>query len=138
MGLDNGITICSSKRKLTRSDLPTYFNYPFQQDYTDGKVEICYARKCWGLRSDIIRHTDWDEVTENECYYRIYNPNKIYGLIERVASWLDQKTWEEDGNSIWTYDEIRPNLVKWIINLAFAIPLMELNPELYLEFYDSY
>ena len=51
---------------------------------------------------------------------------------------MDEKVWEDEGNSIWTYDEIRPQLERDIINLILIISFMRDNPDIYLEFYDSY
>jgi len=51
---------------------------------------------------------------------------------------MDEKVWEYGGDSIWTYDEIRSRLERDIINLILMIPFMQENPDVYLEFYDSY
>ena len=137
MGLDNGIYLKSNRRNVTRDMVPGA-KFPFEKDYQEGAVELCYARKCWGLRGDLIDFVDWDEVSDNDCYFRIYNPSKIVRMIEIVASWMDADKWEDEGQSIWTYDEYKGNLTNWIISLACAMNAMTLNPDFYLEFYDSY
>lgn len=135
MGLDNGIYVKSDKRKLTRNDLPTAIRYPFEEDYCG--LEICYGRKWWGLRSQILAEIHWSESKDNYYFY-IDTPNEVIHMIEIVASWLNEERWENEGSSIWTYDEARPNLINWIINLAIIVGWMANNPDAYLVFYDSY
>ena len=51
---------------------------------------------------------------------------------------MDESTWNTYGESIWEYDEIKPTLKQNIINLILMIPFIQKNPDVYLEFYDSY
>ena len=51
---------------------------------------------------------------------------------------MNEVDWEMKGESIWTYEEIKPTLERDIINLILMIPFMRENPDVYLEFYDSY
>lgn len=136
MGLDSGIVVKSNIRQITRSDLPTTLRYPFEKDYSDG-VEICYARKYWGMRSQILREINWSDI-DGDYYFYIINPKEIIHLIEVVASWLDEKRWDAEGSSIWEYDEARPNLIDWIVNLAIIYKYMITNTDVYLIYYDSY
>ena len=136
MGLDNGWLVKSTKRKLTRADLPSTIRYPFENDYyDDNEIEIAYGRKYWGLRTDLLNNINWDEATEYR--YRIDNPEHILDVIEIIASWMGPR-WDEEGNSIWTYEEARYNLINWIVNLSSIYAYMQNNPDVYLEFYDSY
>ena len=134
MGLDNGWIVKSSKRELTREDLPATIHYPFETDYQDG-IEIAYGRKWWGLRTDLINHVQWDEAEEYR--YRIDNPIHIFEVIEIIASWMGPR-WDEEGHSIWTYEEARHSLLDWIVNLTSMYTYMQNNPDVYLIFYDSY
>ena len=138
MGLDNGWLVKSTKRKLTRADLPEGIRYPFSSDY-NYDPEICYSRKWWGLRSELLAVIDWVYDEEfPDYYYIIEKPSEIFHVIEVVASWLDKERWETEGNSIWDYEEARSNLIDWIINLSIISGYMEENPDVYLVFYDSY
>lgn len=95
-----------------------------------------YWRKCWGLRGavlDIISEHD----SENYCY-QIDTPEQIFKIVNVIFGFMDEKVWEDEGDSIWTYDEIRSRLEQDIINLILMIPFMRDNPDTYLEFYDSY
>ena len=62
----------------------------------------------------------------------------IFKLISLIVEFMDKKTWEEEGDSIWDYDEELPILRQNVINLAIIAGFMENNPDVYLEFYDSY
>lgn len=137
MGLDNGWYVKSSKHKLTRADLPVGIRYPFSKDYDEEGVEVAYARKCWGLRTDLINHIAWDEI-KNDYFYIIENPDKLFDVMDIIASWLNEEKWESEGNSIWEYKDIKDTLLNWIINFAFLQEYMRQNPDIYLEFYDSY
>lgn len=133
MGLDNGIYIKSNHRKITREILPKELIYPFERDYSDG-VEILYWRKNWGLRDIIVDNFP----IYDEGYYIIETSQQVFGLIKIIISFMDKEKWEEDGDSIWSYDEILPILQRDIINLAITAAFMENNPDIYLIFYDSY
>ena len=130
MGLDNGFYVCSRKRTLTRENLPSTIEYPWK--CTD--LEIVYWRKYWGLRTEICRsfpYDDDDHITFNTS-------EEVKDLIKIIRSWMDPERWENEGNSIWSYDQARPNLEQSIINLTAICEFMETNPDVYLKFYDSY
>lgn len=135
MGLDNGFYVKSNKRAITRVVLPEGIIYPFDQDY--GEVEIVYHRKDWGWRSSIMNAFGWR--TSLDTYsYEINTPEQILTLIELTASWLDKDRWEDEGNSIWEYEYAREHLITDIINFSLIYGFMLQNPDVYLEFYDSF
>ena len=136
MGLDNGILVKSNKRQLTRNDLPTGIVYPFNEDYQNG-IEIIYWRKCWGIRNEIMNTFGWRFI-DDQYQFEIDTPEQVFKLIEIIASWLDEKRWDEEGNSIWEYDTMRSTLIANIVNLSMIYIYMFSNPDVYLEFYDSY
>ena len=136
MGLDNGIIVKSNKRQLTRNDLPTGIVYPFNEDYQNG-IEIVYWRKCWGIRNEIMNTFGWRSI-DDQYQFEIDTPEQVFKLIEIIASWLDEKRWDEEGNSIWEYDTMRSTLIANIVNLSMIYIYMFSNPDVYLEFYDSY
>ena len=136
MGLDNGFYVKSNKRQITREMLPAGIIYPFENDY-DNNVEIIYHRKDWGWRDSIMVAFGWMTAPENQWKFEL-TPSKVLRMIELTASWLDRERWENEGNSIWEYDEIRKVLIRDISNLAIIYGFMLENPDVYLEFYDSY
>ena len=137
MGLDNGVIVRSTHRKLTRAMLPEELIYPFDKDYEDDGIEILYWRKNWGLR-DAVVHTFPTEDDNNYCYHLIETPQQVFKLIHIIVSFMNKETWEEDGNSIWDYEEILPILEQNVINLAIIAGFMQNNSDVYLIFYDSY
>lgn len=136
MGLDVGIYITSDKRKITRDMLPIAIKYPFDIDYND-KVEIVYMRKCYAIRDELICKINWTNH-EGDYYYYLEKPEEVIHMIEIVASWMDEKHWDEDGDSIWSYQEIKYTLIDWIINLAIIYTFIESNPDCCLQLYNSY
>lgn len=135
MGLDNGLYIKSDVRKITREMLPEGIFFPFEYDYDD-VVQVLYWRKYWGVRNEVMRTFGWYDGDSG--YYELDTPAKVMRFIEIVASWLNEERWEEDGDSIWEYNEVRLSLIHNIINLSIIYTLMESNPDIYLIFYDSY
>lgn len=135
MGLDNSIAVRSNRRKITREMLPKEIIYPFDEDYDD-EVEILYWRKNYGLRNEVVhklptyKDSDWEYIIET--------PSQVFDLIKIIISFMDRDKWEEDGDSIWEYDEMLPTLQRDIINLAIIAAFMKNNPDIYLIFYDSY
>ena len=77
-----------------------------------------------------------DLLTQGE--FIIDKPVQILTLIELTAQWLDEMRWENEGQSIWEYDEIRPILIRDISNLAILYGFMLNNPDVVVEFYDSF
>ena len=71
-------------------------------------------------------------------YFDIDTPKQVEQIIEIIASFLDEDRWEYEGNSIWSYEEMKPVLIQNIVNLAAMMQYMEQNPDVYLIFYDSY
>ena len=134
MGLDNGIYVKSNSRAITRDMLPIGIEYPFREDWRAGQIHICYWRKCWGLRDNIITYF---HGRSNESII-LDKPSHAIELIKIITKFLDREVWEEDGYSIWEYNEIHDILIRDILNLAFIASFMYRNPDVYLEFYDSF
>ena len=141
MGLDNGFYVRSNHRKLTRDMLPQGLEYPFDDD---SDLEVIYHRKDWGWRDSIMAKFNWkdpnfyDDTEDVDTSYLIETPAQVMALIELTASWLDEEKWENEGRSIWEYEVARPHLVHDIITLALLYGFMQQNPDVFLEFYDSY
>lgn len=136
LGLDNGIIVRSNRRQITRDILPSELVYPWDRKFDKEGVEILYWRKNWGLRNEVI-HT-FSQYEDSDWEYVIETPTQVFDLIKIITSFMDKEKWEEDGESIWDYDEILPILQQNIINLAVIAAFMKNNPDTYLIFYDSY
>ena len=137
IGLDNGIIVRSNLRAITREILPEELVYPWAEQF-DGpeEVEILYWRKNWGLRNIVVDTFPVNDKCDYE--YLIETPQQVFELIKIIVSFMNKEKWEEDGDSIWDYDEILPILQQNIINLASIAAFMKNNLDVYLVFYDSY
>ena len=137
MGLDNGFYVKSNKRQITREMLPAGIQYPFDIDY-DNVVEIVYWRKCWGLRGAVLDLSSVRSADDQNYKYTIDTPEGVMDLLKTVVHFMDPKVWEDEGDSIWEYDEYHHILEENVINFALIYTFMCENPDVYLEFYDSY
>ena len=94
--------------------------------------EICYWRKCWNIRSLIfgcIGSCDND----GEVPIKREDIPKIIDILKS----LNSKNWEDEGGSIWTYEEQKPHIKQQIKDLKKVYRLMgKHNLDVY--FYDSY
>ena len=131
MGLDNGIDIVrnsySNKIKALKR-----FTSPYDKDKTD-PFEVCYWRKCWNVRGDIL-----DIVgVENECQYQFALDIPMIEEIISVLKSYSKKTWEWS-DSIWLWSEHKRINRRHIRNLKRLIKIMKKYPELEVYFYDSY
>ena len=115
--------------------LPSAIQFPFSADYDCG-VEIVYWRKNWGLRNAVLNllNARFSEA----CYFDIDTPDTVIEIIGIIGSFLDPEKWESEGHSIWTAEQARPVLIRDIMNLALIYGFMLENPDVYLQFYDSY
>lgn len=117
--------------------LPAGIMYPFEKDY-EGEVEILYHRKDWGWRDSVMNIFGWRTAPEDQWKFNIETPKDVMTFIELTASWLDKEKWEDEGSSIWEYEEVKDSLIRDIINLSMMYQYMTEHPDVYLEFYDSY
>ena len=135
MGLDNGIYVKSKKRQLTREDLPKGIVFPFEKDYGEAP-EILYWRKNWGLRNQVLNTLG--TRLSNDYISEIDTVEQVIDIMKVIIYFMDEETWESEGDSIWSYKEELPVLRDNILNLALIAAYMKDNPDVYLEFYDSY
>lgn len=135
MGLDNGFIVKSTKRKISIDDLPEGIVLPFAGSYNEEGEEIVYWRKNWGLRNVIRQLLN---MREEQYVYEIDSYRQILDIVEVIFNFKNKRIWEDEGGSIWSYEEIEPILQRDIINLILMVPFMQKNPDVYIEFYDSY
>ena len=139
MGLDNGIYWKPRNDKEKNVDFPDYveFNY----DSLENEYEICYWRKCLGLRGrifDIIDNATKVEVDGEECRYELIRADlvQIQQMLIDYLRYPDR--WDEE-NNYWGFDDMKQNLMQNIINLGWMIDYMRLeNPMAFVYFLDSY
>ena len=128
MGLDNGFRV----EGLKQSDIPSFVKIPWS--YGNGEIDLVYWRKCWGLRAVVlgVLHSKPDE------YEIQVKAEDIPAIIREIKPFFNAETWEEDGNSIWEFDEIFDNLFQSVINLMWLETYLRENPDVKCYFYDSY
>ena len=130
MGLDNGIVI----RKLPEGKIKEIPNFLKIEVYGNGDVEIAYWRKCWGIRNDIITKL---HLSDTDYSYKL-DIEDIAAIIKLLSKYFSQDYWEENADSIWEFDEYFDNMLQNMLNLKWLENYMILNPDIKVEFYDSY
>lgn len=132
MGLDNGI-ILKVKNKIKEEDIPDYVKIEY--DEINQSYDICYWRKCWGLRNHIYDAIEGkDDVFDYELFS--YNLDDIIDIL--VMYLQDGELWDEYGESIWTFKEIIPYLAQNIVNLSWLKKYIKTHVMDKIIFYDSY
>ena len=143
MGLDNGI-ILKVKNKLDLEDWevkPDYVHISFDEwgtGWEEGKwyvYDICYWRKCWGLRGDIL---DILGGNDEGGYYEIDTPAQLEQIQDTIIDYLKHPDmWE---CAIWSLEDMAESLAFDIIRLSWLINYMwkHKGEPFEIEFYDSY
>lgn len=130
MGLDNGIIL-----KVNPDILITNKLVQLDKTWSDNpKTEVCYWRKCWGIRNAIVDkfHFDIDGVNHK------LDAEDIPVIIKILFSFYGKEEWEENADSIWEWEEFKDTLRQQIINLTWLYDYMLANPEVEVIFYNSY
>ena len=130
MGLDNGIVL----------ETNSYVNYPFWVkffDYSKESIEVCYWRKCWGIRNDIISVFE-DRPDFKETYqYKVYLED-MDRILYVLRYYMNASNWKVYGHSIFTYKEYWKHLLQQYINCHWLKRYMKRNPKAEVYFYDCY
>ena len=75
---------------------------------------------------------------EQEQYEIKIDIEDIPAIIKIIYKFLSKDYWEEYGDSIWEYEEIKEHLVQDIMNLKWLYDFMQKNDNIEVRFYDSY
>lgn len=136
MGLDNGI----DAQNLEAKDIPEYVDVHvpvYRSNREDPwKWEVCYWRKCWGIRSMILGNLFVS--TDAESYEYELEAKELENIARDLAPFLDREYYEANAQSIWDYDEMRDHIIQDIINLRWLAWYMKQHPDVKVRFYDSY
>ncbi len=132
MGLDNGIIL---KKSIKEIKIPWYVSVDYRSNNT--KVEVCYWRKCWGIRGEILDIFDEQDIMSGGYEYQIKSEH-ISKIVKVIKKYLNKKYWEENARSIWEYREYFPRNIQNIINLLWLKRYLKENPNVECYFYDSY
>lgn len=141
MGLDNGIILKAkenisvpSELMLTKYDVCGSFNSddidkPLDIIPKDEQVEICYWRKCWGIRNEIMHCFE-------KCPYKI-PLDELDEICDIINKFTKEEYYNMYARSIWDWDEMVDKLKLQITRLEWCKELLK-EDKIELEFYDSY
>lgn len=132
MGLDNGIIVRSNKADVKFSRCEWY-------SVEEGTWEVCYWRKYWGLRNEVMQYLQKRYEWEDEPARIDLTLEDVKIILTIVKEWKNKKRWNAESRSIWSYKEAKGNLAYTIENLIYLIAKMEDFPnDIEVYFYDSY
>lgn len=139
MGLDNGLMCLNA---------PKTKEFQFLMDkYNKNSIEICYWRKCWDFRNEIIEaglgigcdDKRWEEndTTALENFHLSIPQLEEFRNI--LAKYTDPEYVKEHNEySIWDDDEIVSIMQNNLDRLDYFMTLMKKSSGLKVCFYDSY
>ena len=135
MGLDNGIQI---KRNTYTNSIPELKQFELTYDNKHQfDFEVCYWGKCYNIRDMIMNLV---ESARDNDYSDLLTTTDIGKIIHGLQS-FDSVNWQEDGGSIWDWDDkeypYSENVKRDIENLKILQTLMN-KYDLEVYFYDSY
>lgn len=138
MGLDNAIML---KVNIFNRNIkvPKCFNH--EEWYGLGEYEVCYWRKCWGVRDKIITEVFKTERFPDEYRFAI-TPDDVVKIIKILKYYDNKKNWDRDNSTIWWYkeDKIHKQIIKQIKCLKKLYSFLRKYPkeDIICYFYDSY
>jgi len=136
MGLDNGIQLKLASKKVPEDfpDKGSLDKWDFDTLEKTGELEVAYWRKCWGIREMIlgVLHAD-----QGGGEYPV-KAEDLPAIRRGLVKFLNPKTWEEDADSIWEYEEMYETLLQQLLNLKWLEKYLKDHPEDSASFYDSY
>lgn len=132
MGLDNGIVLRRKDNQEFELPLSCCNKY-------ENSIELCYWRKCYGIRNAIINKLHLSKEGGNY----VVDIEDVPAIIRILKHFVDKDIWENEGESIWDYveDDMKDTLIDDIIVLSKLIDWIKGNPnkdDYVLYFYDSY
>lgn len=129
MGLDNGLIAKGVSINDTPSFVHIYFDPTGQTE-----LDLCYWRKYWGLRGEIntALHMHSDE------YEKEVDPEDIPAIKRAIIRYLNSEYFNENADTIWTYDEAIQHMIQQYINLCWFEDYWRDHSQVKLIWYDSY
>ena len=106
----------------------------FAPSYHPTEAEICYWRKCWGIRKDILDIVADDAYPGNdgEFFLNIEDIEKIIAILKTY----NKRNWDTL-DTIWEWDEMKDTIKNQIKRLKELKKLMK-KDTIFPRFYDSY
>ena len=136
MGLDNGIILKLANKKVPE-DFPEQEAWwiDSQEDVDkDGEFHVAYWRKCWDVREIILGVLHAGQ--EGGEY--LVEAEDLPAIRRGIMKLLNPKTYEDNSDSIWEYDERVDSELQMVLNLMWLENYLKKHPEDSAVFYDSY
>lgn len=138
MGLDNGIML---KLNIIDKGIKVPKCFIHENWYEPGEYEVCYWRKCWGVRNKIITEV-FNEKTYPDKYEFEVMPDDVLKIIKVLKYYDNEKNWNNDNSTIWWYKEnkIHKQIREQIKCLKKLYSFLRKYPkeDMVCYFYDSY
>lgn len=135
MGLDNGL-LCVNAPKT--KEFESFRDMYHQKN----EIEICYWRKCWDFRNEIIRSglgISCSEVHNNPKDWILLTIPQVEEFRNILAKYTDiEYVREHNWGSIWLDKELVDIMKTELKRLDKFLMLMKQQPGLKVYFYDSY
>lgn len=128
MGLDNGIRVLMSEADAKKNGCPLIGS---NNEYF---AEICYWRKCYGLRDLIIKNL---QLSSDRVTYTLFYKD-INTIIDILISLIQSEDDWKYADSIWEYDEYLTNMCNCILRLKWLKEYWKTHPDIQVIFYDSH
>ena len=136
MGLDNGIQVRRTPETNKIEELKV-FNRDWDKEL-EYDFEVCYFRKCWNIRNDILWIVD-APLGSHDYEWRVTKEN-VDEIITLFQSY-NAENFEDSGSCIWDWDDeewpYSEKIKQDIEDLKLLRQLMD-KYELEVYFYDSY
>ena len=127
MGLDNGV--------ILKTNLEVGFPHKKWDWRTDHQEhDSCYWRKFWGFRNAVV--TEFHQ--KSECEDIPLDAEGVGKLRCILEEFLDREFYEQNGDSIWEYEEYLLHNIQCCENLTWLQNFLEEHPNEECYFYDSY
>lgn len=75
---------------------------------------------------------------EYDCADIYLNTDQLKDVIKLLEQYLDRDYFEDNAESIWTYEEYLVPTIHFIANIKAIIEYMKSHPDVQCYFYDSY
>lgn len=147
MGLDNGIILRHRNKEKIEKILPNYVNIGIDDYYTDTNQkskndtlwDVCYWRKCWGLRDRILEVLKNKGSDDFEQYEFELMPDNLRAIRDILIDYLTRPfLWDNENRSIWDFKNMIDHLAQDVVNISWLINVLECDHKASAFFYDSY
>ena len=131
MGLDNGIVM----RFKGSFEVPKYVKIEkaYETKPEMPEWDICYWRKFWGLRDEIVAVIPNSNYDGGEYDVSIKTLKRIQDIIYEQLKHPEK--WD---SPIWDFNEVINVLAQDIVNISWLIKFLRSEPHASAYFYDSY